>query len=103
MKGKRKTSHTPGPWKTILGQIDWQIVAEDIENTYLVATVSEDIGSYRSTTDNEGEANARLVAAAPDLLEACKESLPSLHWANCHGNRCDEQIVAIEAAIAKAE
>lgn len=46
--------------------------------------------------------DAPLLAAAPALLEACRAALPQLHWANCHGSRCDEAIATIEAAIAAA-
>jgi hypothetical protein len=57
--------------------------------------VAEVIGDYE--TDSERmEANARLIAAAPDLLEACRQSLRRTSMSD--GLR-DE----IEAAIAKAE
>jgi len=38
-----------------------------------------------------------------ELLAASKSALPHLHWANCHGNRCDETIAKLQAAIARAE
>ena len=37
------------------------------------------------------------------LLAACRSALPHLHWANCHGNRCDEAIAELLTAISKAE
>lgn len=51
------TKHTPGPWKmngpTLVG------------NGY-------NIGSVNSHRTTEGEANANLISAAPELLEACE-------------------------------
>ena len=49
----------------------------------------------------EREANSRLIAAAPDLLEACKELLKSINcaWEHSITKSCK---VAV-AAIAKAE
>jgi len=32
--------------------------------------------------------------------EALAAALPHLHWANCHGSRCDEAIAAVKAALA---
>jgi hypothetical protein len=67
--GSAITSHTPGPWAAILtipssgwGEPDvWQIEAHG----HAVCT-SQDC--FATGT----EANARLIAAAPDLLEALK-------------------------------
>lgn len=38
-----------------------------------------------------------------ELLAASKSALPHLHWANGHGDRCDEAIVELQTAICKAE
>lgn len=43
-------------------------------------------------------ANARLIAAAPDLLSACQQTLSSLRQ---HAI-CSEDVAALNAAIAKA-
>jgi hypothetical protein len=66
------TKHTPGPWKAqprefpegqwfLEGQ--WEVVST-CENERLIAEAAPHIDS-----DSE-EANARLIAAAPELLEA---------------------------------
>lgn len=59
------TKHTPGPWTCSLH-------SELPERTHEVVTAGE------SVADVTGEANARLIAAAPDLLaalDACAEML----------------------------
>jgi hypothetical protein len=54
--------------------------------------------------DESYEANARLIAAAPELLEACKAALAFMYNGRSH---TASEIIAIgktlEAAIAKAE
>lgn len=87
-----KAKHTPGPWRrnghTSIESKDRWIASTDSGG---VKGFSEDV------------ANAHLIAAAPELLEALKAALPHLQWANIHGSRCDEQIAQTQAAIAKAE
>ena len=63
--------HTPEPWvagNTINndGEEVWDVVAESIDSTTLIAECG-------STKYPECEANAHLIASAPDLLRACKE------------------------------
>jgi len=55
---------TPGPWTINEWSGDFQIGP----GAELVCEVPKGHGSQRL----EAEANARLIAAAPDLLEACK-------------------------------
>lgn len=80
------TSHTPGPWKTgfIMNGDRW--VGPEYDQPKVCRIEDE---------RDEFHANARLVAAAPDLLEACRLLLSSAH---------DHQtgIAEAEAAIAKA-
>jgi hypothetical protein len=70
-----KTNHTPGPWKAEL------ITAGDkpAHPVYWNIKFSGDYDSHRAAinvykagkgTIKEAEANARLIAAAPELLEA---------------------------------
>ena len=84
-----KTTHTPGPWQ-------FQIVAG-------VPTVHKALEPIATTFGNSvvREANAHLIAAAPDLLAALKDLLslaeeylrPPFPWS----------ADAARAAIAKAE
>lgn len=77
------TKHTPGPWEV---WSDLRIVTTATP-VKLVADVID-----RGT---EGRANARLIAAAPDLIEACEAYLYGRK-----GNRACEAMM--RAAIAKA-
>ena len=96
------TKHTPGPW-TWDEPSNWHGLATRVyhenEKAYEPIARVQLSGWPRRV----GLANACLIAAAPDLLAACRKALPQLRWANCHGSRCDELIAEIEAAIAKAE
>jgi len=87
--------HTSGPWG-ITEDGDYIRQVNGGRRLYIAAVLEVPI-------EGETQANARLLAAAPELLEALKESLPQLRWANVHGSRCDELIAEVVAAIAKAE
>jgi len=94
-RGETMSKHTPGPWRTLEQGRQWTVIG----NPYFVATV-------QGQGDN-GEANARLIAAAPELLEAVRLyvkldndrrsgcDIADADWAECHQ--------AASAAIAKAE
>lgn len=68
--------HTPGPWKVLVGQKEavlkyapvFVIRAGDKE----IAKFSWNDQSLWFPTQAEAEANARLIAAAPDLLDFAK-------------------------------
>lgn len=63
--------HTPGPWNTITQ--DWNTEKVHSATTGLViATVTHPHG------DDEGQANARLIVKAPELLEALQRAIPWL-------------------------
>jgi hypothetical protein len=85
--------HTPGPWIN-LGNGD--IVARS-EN---YCGGEKDIASVFLTSNDEDEANANLIAAAPDLLEALKDMLDG-HEDACTGYG-DGAADKARAAIAKA-
>lgn len=59
------SKHTPGPWIPLKG-IFWSVENED---GYRIASLveSENIGL---PPNDDSQANANLIAAAPDLLEA---------------------------------
>lgn len=96
-----KGKHTPGPWS-----------AEPMEDGCSVAYRINDASGYEvavtSGRDSDGEeaANARLIAAAPDMLAALKEArdllagdLTGVEWKRA----CHAFVAKADAAIAKAE
>ena len=98
-------NHTPGPWvKDYNGSVGhikslWEghgFINEKYRKTPTVARY--DVLSI-TISKEEQEANARLIAAAPELLEAlwvCAEH-NALHFGECHNT-----VIQARAAIAKA-
>ena len=68
-----KAQHTPGPWHINTMET---VQATIHAHRGHVATVSR--GSMNEVSADEIEANARLIAAAPDLLAALEQCLPIL-------------------------
>jgi len=89
--------HTPGPWEWDCG-----IIPPDGPGRY--ADIYKDGGDLIIATFNdqiaEGHANARLIAAAPDLLEALKLADAMLSGANMNAGVVERKV---KASIAKAE
>ena len=101
-----KAKHTPGPWEYFPAKDqdgDETIsVRGDGEFIATLDTVSINFGPFR--LPKNGEANARLIAAAPDLLEACKEShRRGVAGVAEHNGGEKPDICWLCAAIAKAE
>ena len=94
------SKHTPGPW-TVTDEDDFYglaIEAAGREGEYVpVARVPVDYDDRP-----EREANARLMAAAPDLLEALK-ALLSGSERHIFSTECKTERDAARTAIAKAE
>ena len=80
-------THTPGPWKQIeyddwlyIGGDDMDYVEYDPTNepyNYHVINAVCVIDHVGNITERE-DANARLIAAAPDLLGACDDAVQAL-------------------------
>jgi len=68
------TQHTPGPWQV-------SPAPSSIKGAKTSLSIIRNIGGYVATAypggmqREEAEANARLIAAAPDLLEALRQCL----------------------------
>ncbi len=87
--------HTPGPWSADKWALGYTVSAP--ESHYSVCHLED---------CNNDEANAHLIAAAPELLKACKCALWSLEAQNRH--ICDDGTPTkparmLREAIAKAE
>ena len=64
----RETEHTPGPWEaTDLSEAHWV----ETNHRWGIFSASRRVAKVEGV-GGEYEANARLIAAAPDLLEALK-------------------------------
>ena len=113
------TQHTKGPWTAHVGQFDYAdnvgsrpVTFGEDDNVGRVCVVSAIAERKRSTPYNapdlERDANARLIAAAPDLLEALKALLEHIEIefegaedaADAYGITADMD--RARAAIAKA-
>lgn len=94
------SKHTPGPWK-IDYEPDWPWLGVMAGDEVVVATGASDEPRVR--------ADFALIAAAPDLLAACRLALAAMRLdidqvALCaYSQAWDQAITAAEAAIAKAE
>lgn len=93
--------HTPAPWRVEghrSGVPHGHIISHGINSH------GDGPEGYVCDTWNSSDADARLIAAAPDLLEALKWI--AHHYANQDMNHRDFRVEAAqraEAAIAKAE
>jgi len=92
----RKEKFTPGPWKIIITPCDlyseWCIATE--RDSGIIAT------SRAFPPRFEGEANANLIAAAPDLYEALGEMRSLSEYAT--PQEADRVRLLADAALAKA-
>lgn len=103
------SKHTPGPWR-IGHQTDYGVfnpsVIQTGEDVGIATVYGIPLHVKLDEVENdpkcaEGLANARLIAAAPDLLAACKEALQSSEDSEGGGYRVLNEM--LRAAIAKAE
>lgn len=95
---KNKCNHTPGPWSHCGGSYAGRITAKYNRLVGAIATVHGVSRGGRGKLSNpEANANARLIAAAPEMLDALK-------WVrdNCTGLPAVARAIA-EKAITKAE
>ena len=67
------SKHTPGPWVfSAIDSTEGFLVVEKARPKSLVATVCKRNGCGWACPHEEPWANARLIAAAPELLDSCK-------------------------------
>lgn len=112
--------HTPGPWRIdVNGSENWTVDYEGPSSTFMTICANgrrEPVGFAVEPTawrnDDEIEANARLIASAPDLLEALGQLLGNAEIARFHlkdteegmivGSALFDTIQQARAAIARA-
>ena len=91
------SKHTRGPWRHKVAGANYWIMAE--YDRYIAYIGGAD-GVFTTHPNTPHEANARLIAAAPDLLEACKLVFQNLEPLYSSEHLC---IKMLRTAIAKAE
>lgn len=90
-----ETKHTPGPWDVDECRYGFAVYARKSGDAVVK---TEDVEGRYGAIDNE--ADARLIAAAPELLEALTEIVAAADgdgW-----KQLDPSFAAARAAIAKA-
>lgn len=107
----KKHTHTPGPWR-IVKPTEPDFVAKQssrvgqaicsVEKAFTAICVhAEPDGKPCPSVeelDAQGDANAQLITAAPELLEACKMVAKWLHSEELAPNRLEVVLKAIEKA-----
>lgn len=90
----KQSQHTPGPWMT-----DWKLYS----GQYHVGPVTQPSMTVAKVNGREGEqeANARLIALAPEMLEALKVAHDAL--AMCRSQQHARSLGIVSALIARAE
>jgi hypothetical protein len=94
--------HTPGPWEFIpsFGRVEVE--------KFIVAYLSLSVEGRENPlylSRGEAEANGRLIAAAPELLDALEHMVAVANW-SCtiqSEEQFDAMIATAEAAIRKAK
>lgn len=93
MKSGQKGAHTPGPWV---------VLSDDAVQLGTDIIINASNNNYRM-----GTANARLIAASPDLLAAAEAVSREAGQMDAHTKPpvyiSHDLIIALRAAIARAE
>lgn len=96
-------AHTPGPWTVKKsGSFAWAIRGNWHGQDSHLALVDAMICQIKGPFYDEQAANARLMAAAPDLLKCLRAWVESTHFSEQTGSMAPVYEAA-RAAIAKAE
>jgi hypothetical protein len=90
---KSPPEHTPGPWQRNAPPASKYVTVFAGRNIHIAAIKPE------GKTQQECEANINLIAAAPDLLDACQEFVRKVDEGEARSVRSYAQM---KAAIAKA-
>ena len=105
-----KQGHTPGPWRIdVNGSEDWSVDYDGPSSTYMTICgarpqpVCFAVEPSAYGNDEEVEANARLIAAAPDLLAALIEARDALHQHYVDWDGEPEDAVSLQLARSKCD
>jgi len=99
-----KTMHTPGPWEVNSGMI--QTVREHACKTprcgVHIPIARMDREPNNGTLPIERDANAHLIAAAPDLLEACQRAFRLIKESGFSSGLIEEEFDSTLRQLAQA-
>lgn len=90
------SAHTPGPW-AVNEKFRKPIVGYDVGDGGDLLPIVDAVHGYNM---KQARANARLIAAAPDLLEAAQSYIADRAEAGCTADSA--AVKRLRAAIAKA-
>ena len=90
--------HTPGPWSVKKHFSEWLIG----DGNYLIATTAGSPAHLGRASAERDAANARLIAAAPDLLKALEDCVAVMDRELAGLKVIQPEFSAARAAIAKA-
>ncbi len=101
------TNHTPAPWIICECEDNDAILSIEQDGSKLIdedpSIIAEVDLQGDGITPEIGRANARLIAAAPNLLTACQRILQSIEWRDTYDRMTpEEQAATLRAAIAEA-
>ena len=91
-------THTPGPWEE---DVDYYLGNGDRHHVRITAPVLDgaDIAQVWGENVEATEANARLIAAAPELLAACERLKV---WDESRGEEEGARLISEAASMARA-
>lgn len=95
--------HTKGPWRVVesvnSSEKDFGILAPNCEN--VLAEAFEHFTKLEESRPEEARANAHLMSASPDLLEACLAAMDSMTMAQ-QDMTCLRSFKLMDKAVRKA-
>jgi len=106
MQTEQTAQHTPGPWNVDMWEYPQddrrELVIQTATNRLAVLDWDQGQDNPYTIADNEARANARLIAAAPELLAALERMADAWPAQTPDSPHFDAHIQA-RAAIAKAK
>ena len=92
--------HTPGPWESVTTSHGQILIRSPLDSDTRTPGYFAEVRRF-TPDQNTLIANASLIAAAPDLLEACRAALD---WTALDGDGISDPVRSeIKRAIKKAE
>lgn len=93
------SKHTPGPWKAVDQHITRQIPCFEVAEISNMRIICD--GVLWPANPGNPETDAKLIAAAPDLLEALQEMV-DCYWGTEENQSQGKALAQARAAIRKA-